>query len=336
MSWLLGDLAEKIGAECHGDTDCRISRVATLENAGKGDLAFLSNSRYRKYLKQTSASAVILSAEDEAACPAASLIHENPYLAFANAATLLYPAKKYNPGIASTAVIGGDVEIAGSASIGEFVVIGTGSKVGNNTVIEAGSVIGEHVQIGCDCHIYANVSLRDHIQVGNEVILHPGVVIGADGFGIANNNGEWVKIPQVGSVRIGDRVEIGANSTIDRGAIDDTVIADGVKIDNLVQVGHNVHIGENTAIAGCVGISGSTHIGKRCMIGGATGIGGHLHIVDDVIITGFSMVTKSVKTPGLHSSGIPLTENNKWRRNVARFQHLDEIYHRLRKLENED
>ncbi|MCG8378745.1 MAG: UDP-3-O-(3-hydroxymyristoyl)glucosamine N-acyltransferase, partial [Proteobacteria bacterium] len=189
------------------------------------------------------------------------------------------------------------------------------------------------VCIGSCCHVYPNVVLRDSIQIGDHVVLHPGVVIGSDGFGIANDDGKWVKIPQLGSVTIGDNVEIGSNSTIDRGAIEDTIIENGAKIDNLVQIGHNVHIGENTAIAGCVGISGSARIGKRCMIGGAAGIGGHLSICDDVIITGFSMVTKSVTVPGVHSSGIPLTDNLKWRKNVARFQHLDELHQRVIELE---
>ncbi|MDX1518867.1 MAG: UDP-3-O-(3-hydroxymyristoyl)glucosamine N-acyltransferase [Gammaproteobacteria bacterium] len=333
MSTTLGELAKQIDAELHGDPDCRINNVATLEQAGPGDISFLSNTRYRKYLKTTGASAVILAPEELSACPVNALVLENPYLGYARVATLLHPVTLPPPGIDATASIHESAQVAGSACIKNRVVIGADARIGDHTVIEPGVFIGEGVQIGSGCHIYPNVVLMHSVKIGNNVILHPGVVIGSDGFGIANDAGKWVKIPQVGKVVIGDNVEIGSNSTIDRGAIDDTVIGDGVKIDNLVQIGHNVHIGDDTAIAGCVGISGSSRIGKRCMIGGAAGIGGHLSITDDVIITGFSMVTKSVLTPGLHSSGIPLTENLKWRKNVARFQHLDELYKRVAELE---
>lgn len=334
MSWLLGDLAENVGAECHGDATCSIQRVATLEKATTGDITFLSNSRYRKYLAQTGASAVILSAEDLSACQVNALVANNPYLAYARVASLLYPEECSDGYVAATAIIDATAQIDSSSTIRDNAVIGKGVVIGKNCVIDPGVVIGNDVRIGDECRLHANVNLCHDIEIGNQVRLHPGVVIGADGFGIANDNGSWVKIPQIGRVIIGNNVEIGANTTIDRGAIDDTIISDGVKIDNQVQIGHNVQIGENTAIAGCVGISGSTHIGKRCMIGGATGIGGHISIADDVIITGFSMVTKSVTSPGLHSSGIPLSENMKWRKNVARFQHLDELYKRVLELEN--
>ncbi len=333
VSRTLGELAEHLGAELHGDADCRIERVATLATAGSGDISFLANTRYRKYLKDTAASAVILATDELSHCPVNALVSDNPYLAYAKVATLLYPVHTPPPGIAASAVLDKSVVTGDGVCIRDRVVIGAGSRIGSQTILDPGVVIGEGVQLGAHCRIHANVVLRDGVILGDHVILHPGVVIGSDGFGIANDGGTWFKIPQVGRVVLGDHVEIGSNSTIDRGAIDDTVIEDGVKIDNLVQVGHNVHIGEHTAIAGCVGISGSTHIGKRCMIGGAAGIGGHLTIADDVIITGFSMVTKSVTTPGLHSSGIPLTENRKWRKNVARFQHLDELYKRVVELE---
>lgn len=333
MSWTLGELAERIDAELKGDADCRIEHVATLEKAGPGDISFLANTLYRKYLKTTSASAVILSVDELSNCPVNALVLENPYLGYAKVATLLHPKSLSSPGIADSAVLHESVKTDPTVCVKSHVVIGASSTIGKHTVIEPGVVLGEGVRIGTNCHINANVVLRDGVIIGNNVIIHPGVVIGSDGFGIANEAGKWVKIPQVGGVIIGNDVEIGSNSTIDRGAIGDTVIEDGAKIDNLVQIGHNVHIGENTAIAGCVGISGSTRIGKRCMIGGAVGIGGHLSICDDVIITGFSMVTKSVITPGLHSSGIPLSNNLKWRKNVARFQHLDELYKRVTELE---
>ena len=333
MAYTLGELAEHINAELHGNADCLIERVATLANAGQGDISFLANSNYRKYLKKTSASAVIISKSDLKNCPVHALVLENPYLGYARVARLLYPGETEDKGVAESAVIHETAKIDSSACIKNHVVIGSNSTIGKYTVVEAGVVIGKNVQLGSDCHIFANVVLCDSVVIGDHVIVHPGAVIGSDGFGIANDRGTWVKIPQVGRVIIGNHVEIGANTTIDRGAIEDTVIENGVKLDNQVQVGHNVHIGENTAIAGCVGIAGSTHIGKRCMVGGAVGISGHITICDDVIITGMSTVAQSVTTPGLHSSGIPLSENLKWRKNVVRFQHLDELYKRVVDLE---
>lgn len=333
MAWTLGELAERISAELHGDADCLIQRVATLSGAGQGDITFLSNSRYRKYLPDTAASAVILTRDELDVCPVNALVTDNPYLGYARIATLLYARQPGEGGIAQSAVVHSTAEIDASSVIGPGAVIGVACRVGAGTVVNAGVVLGDNVTVGSDCLLYPNVVLCEGVTIGNNVILHPGVVIGSDGFGIANDKGTWLKIPQVGSVLIGNDVEIGANSTVDRGAIENTVIEDGVKIDNQVQIGHNVVIGENTAIAGCAGISGSSRIGKRCMIGGAAGIGGHLEICDDVIITGFAMVTKSVRTPGMHSSGIPLAENRRWRRNVARFQHLDELHKRVEELE---
>lgn len=334
MVWTLGELAERVSAELHGDADCRIERVATLAAAGPGDITFLSNTRYRKYLKQTRASAVILATRELSLCPVNALVMENPYLGYAHIAGLLYPGPETaSPGVAASACIDESADISASACISDHVVIGPRCVVGEKTYIGAGTVLGEHVHVGQDCYLHPNVVLCHDVIVGNKVVLHPGVVIGSDGFGMANDAGRWVNIPQVGSVIIGDNVQIGSNSTVDRGAIEDTFIGAGVRIDNQVQVGHNVHIGEDTAIAGCVGISGSTRIGRRCMIGGAAGLGGHLNICDDVIITGFSMVTKSVTRPGVYSSGIPLLENMKWRKNVARFQHLEDLYRRLAEVE---
>lgn len=333
MAYTLRELADKINADLRGDPDCLINGVATLRSATEGQVSFLSNSTYKKYLADTKASAVVLTAEDADECPNNSLLMKNPYLGFSQIVEIFHPPLKKEAGIATSAVVADSANIHPDAHIAEGVIIDENVTIGANSIILSGSVISQGVSIGRNCLIHPNVSLCHGVQLADNVIIHPGVVIGSDGFGIANNAGVWNKIPQIGSVVIEDNVEIGANTTIDRGALEDTVIKTGVKIDNQVQIAHNCYIGEHTAVAGCVGISGSTRIGKRCMLGGGSGIAGHLEICDNVIITGFSMVTKSVRKPGMYSSGIPLNENLKWRKNIARFNKLDVFANRLKEIE---
>jgi len=329
MPATLGELSQVSGARLEGNADCEINVVNTLRLAQKGEISFLSNRHYAHQLPQTKASAVILAEEDLKNCPTNSLVSETPYLAYAKIANYLYPSVKPSGYIDENAIIGSDCKVDDSSFISANVVIGNNVVINSGVYIGPGCVIGDNVKIGEDTSLLANVTIRYGVILGKNVTLHPGVVIGADGFGMAQENGQWLNIPQIGSVIIGDNVDVGANSTIDRGAIEDTVIANGVKIDNQVQIGHNVVVGEHTAIAGCTGIAGSTVIGKRCMIAGAVAISGHIQIADDVIITGMSGVANSIKSPGVYSSGLPVTDNKTWRRNIIRFKKLDEIFKKL-------
>lgn len=329
MSATLGELSQVSGARLEGDSDCKINVVNTLKLAKEGEISFLSNRHYANQLAKTNASAVILAEDDLVNCPTNSLVSDTPYLAYAKIANYLYPRVKYSCSIDSSAVIGLSCDIDDSSCISANVVIGNNVVIGANTYIGPGCVIEDNVTIASDCSLVANVTLRFAVVLGKNVTLHPGVVIGADGFGMAQENGHWLNIPQIGSVIIGNNVDVGANSTIDRGAIEDTIIENGVKIDNQVQIGHNVHIGEHTAIAGCTGIAGSTIIGKRCMIAGAVAISGHIQITDDVVVTGMSGVANSIKSPGVYSAGIPITDNKTWRRNVVRFKNLDALFKKI-------
>lgn len=330
----LAELAQQLECDLQGDVDCQIVGVATLANAGSGQISFLANSQYRRYLSKTSASAVILRAEDLADCPVNALIAKNPYLVFARVASLLNPPRDYAPGIAVSAVVDATVCIDVSVHVAAGVVIEANVVIGANSVIGPGCIIKKDVKMGADCRLSANVCLCEDVKLGNRVLVHPGAVIGSDGFGFAPDQGRWVKVPQLGAVIIGDDVEIGANTTIDRGALEDTVIEDGVIMDNQVQIAHNVHIGAQSAIAGCVGIAGSTRIGKRCQIAGGVGIVGHLSIVDDVHVTAMSLVTGNINRPGVYSSGTALTENKQWRKNAVRFNRLDGMAKRLKALES--
>jgi len=334
MTLTLGDIAKTIGAELEGDPGCEIRGIGTLENAQTGQISFLSNRRYASFLKSTRASAVILQRADRDLCPVARLVHEDPYLGYARTANLLYPGVVTAPGIHALADIAPDAVIHPSAYIGPHVTVGGNARIAEHAYIGSGCVIGPNVTIGAGTRLTANVVVCAGVKIGARGLFHPGVVIGADGFGIANAGGQWLKIPQIGSVEIGDDVEIGANTTIDRGAIENTVIEDGVKIDNQVQVGHNVHIGAHTAIAGCVAIAGSVRIGKRCMIGGASGISGHIEITDDVVLMGMTGVPNSIKEPGMYASAIPAMDVASWRKNAVSFKRLYEMNVRLRKIEN--
>ncbi len=333
MGMRLDRLAAETGAALEGDGAIEIDAVATLQSAGAGQIAFLANSRYRRHLETTGASAVIVRPEDLERAPVAALVSDNPYLVFARVAALLNPERRPEPGVDPSARIAEGCRIPASAAIGPFVVIEEGVELGEEVVIGAGCVIGRDCRIGAGSRLHPNVTLYHGVTIGARALIHSGVVIGSDGFGMANDGGRWVKVPQLGGVVIGDDVEIGANTTIDRGALEDTVIGDGVRLDNQIQVAHNVRIGAHTAIAGCVGIAGSTHIGQRCQIGGGVGIVGHLTIADDVVITAMSLVTGNITRPGLYSSGTPLEPNPKWKRNAVRFSQLDEIARRLQALE---
>jgi UDP-3-O-[3-hydroxymyristoyl] glucosamine N-acyltransferase len=275
-------------------------------------------------MESTRATAVLVAAEHAAGCPVAALIDPNPYLAYARIAELLYPQTAPAAGIHPSAVVAPGARIAASATLGPLVVIEDDVEIGERVFVGPGCVVQRGAHIGADSRLMTRVNVCAAVRIGRRCVLHPGVVIGADGFGFAPDGGTWVKVPQVGSVQVGDDVEIGANTTIDRGAIDDTVVEDGVKLDNQIQVGHNVTIGAHTAIAGCVGISGSATIGRRCMIGGGVGIAGHLTIADDVVVTGFTLVTASLRRAGSYSSGMPAEETRKWRRMVARLRRLDQ------------
>lgn len=333
MSYPLGDLADRIGARLLGDPEVLVDRVAALDGAEPGTVTFLSNRRYRRYLEDTRAGAVILAPEFADACPVSALVLDNPYLGYARAAALLNPPAETVPCIANSAVIDSSANVAPDASVGAHCVIEAGTSVGAGTSLGAGSFVGRDSSIGPNGRIAARVVLCRGVRIGARVIIHPGVVVGADGFGIANDDGVWIKIPHFGGVRIGDDVEIGANTTIDRGALADTVIEDGVKLDNLIQVGHNVHIGAHTAIAACTAIGGSARIGSRCQISGAVSIAGHLEIADDVHLTATSAVPNSIREAGVYSSGMPIQENRAWRRSIARLRQLDEMARRLRAIE---
>ena len=333
MSVSLGELAGRFGCELRGDPDTQISGVATLANAGPGQLSFLANPGYRKFLGDTRAGAVILSAKDADRCPVPALVSDNPYLLYARVAAVLNPPQPFEAGISPRATVDEAASTASSAWIGAGCVIEAGAAIGERCFIGPGTVVGKDVKVGDDCRLVARVTLCEGVRIGNRAVIHPGAVIGADGFGIARDGERWIKVPQVGSVRIGDDVEIGANTTIDRGAIEDTVIESGVKLDNQIQIGHNVRIGEHTVVAGCVGISGSTVVGRRCMIAGATGIGGHIEIADDVVLLAASVVTSSIPEAGVYGSALMHDDARSWRRNSARFKHLDDMAKRLRRVE---
>jgi len=335
MQYTLREIADELDVELHGDPECTITNVATLQSAGRNDLSFLANRRYYKHLKSTKASAVILSDADKAECPTNYLIAADPYLSFVKAVRFLNPDKTFSPGISDSAVIGIDTTISPSSFIGPNVVIGDNVTVGGDVYIGPGCVIGDKVIVGDSTRLTANVTLCSGIKLGQRILIHPGAVIGADGFGIARDKDVWLKAPQLGGVIIFDDVEIGANTTIDRGAIEDTVIEAGVKIDNQVQIGHNARIGEHTAIAGCVAIAGSVTIGKRCAIGGLSALAGHIEIADDVTVTGMSGVSNSIKSAGVYSSAPIITDNLTWRKNIARFKQLDEFVRRMIKLESD-
>ncbi|MBC7982481.1 MAG: UDP-3-O-(3-hydroxymyristoyl)glucosamine N-acyltransferase [Candidatus Obscuribacterales bacterium] len=328
----LGELAVRFGCELRGDPDVRITCVATLQEAGPDAIAYLANIKLLRLLPDTRAGAVIIDAKFAPRCPAAALIVKNPHAVYARVAALLHPPTPSPVGVHATSVIDSSAMIDPTASVAAHCVIGASVCIGPRAVIGPSSVVFENVFVGADTRLVARVTLCERVTLGERCLLHPGVVIGADGFGLAPDAGTWLKVPQVGSVRIGNDVEIGANTTIDRGAIGDTVIEDGVKLDNQIQIGHNVRVGAHTAMAAGVGIAGSTTIGKHCLIAGKVGISGHLEICDGVIINGHSTVSGSITKPGSYSGALGLEETRSFRRNAARFRQLDSIAKQVRRL----
>ncbi|KPQ28545.1 MAG: UDP-3-O-[3-hydroxymyristoyl] glucosamine N-acyltransferase LpxD [Marinobacter excellens HL-55] len=332
-SYSLQELAEALGAELKGDPDTRIHGLATLQAAGPGSISFLANPAYGKYLKETKASAVIVAPSAAGDVQTNVLLLANPYLGYARLSHWFDPAPAVMAGVHPTAVIDPSVKVPETASIGPHVVVEAGAQIGDGVVIGSGCYIGAHARIGDNSILRPRVTLAHDVVMGQRCHILSGAVIGSDGFGFAIDKGVWHRIAQVGGVVMGDDVEIGANTTIDRGALECTVIGDGVKIDNLVQVGHNVSIGDHSAMAAKVGIAGSTRIGSHCVFGGACGIAGHLEIADQVQLTGMTMVTGDITEPGVYSSGTSADTNRQWRKNAVRFRQLDSLARRIKELE---
>ena len=335
MAVTLAELARRFQGRVRGNPELIVERVASLESAGPQDIAYLSDKKYFPKLANTAAGAVILTEADSSGYTGSVLIVTNPHLCFARVAEWLHPFPAFRPGSHPTAVISPNARIANTAWVGPHSVVEAGVEIGDDAYVGPGCFIGNHVTIGPRSRLLGHVFIGDLSLIGEDCLFHPGTVIGSDGFGYAKDGEQWQKVPQLGRVVIGNSVEVGANTTIDRGALNDTVIGNGVKLDNLIQIAHNVRIGDNTAIAACGGIAGSTSIGKRCTIGGQAGITGHLEIADDVHITAGSLVTSSIKQAGAYSSSLKAEPAEKWRRNAARLHHLDEVVRRLTKLEEQ-
>ncbi|KMV73926.1 UDP-3-O-(3-hydroxymyristoyl)glucosamine N-acyltransferase [Rosenbergiella epipactidis] len=331
----LAELARQLDATVHGDGDIAISGIASMQSAGAEQITFLANSRYREQLSQCNAAAVVLTEADLECCQSAALVVKNPYLTYAKLAQILDTTPQPAENIAPSAVIASDASLGNNVSIGANAVIESGVVLGDNVVIGPGCFVGKKTTIGANTRLWANVSIYHEIKIGSHCLIQSGTVIGADGFGYANDRGNWIKIPQLGTVVIGDRVEIGACTTIDRGALDNTQIGNGVIIDNQCQIAHNVIIGDNTAVAGGVIMAGSLKIGRYCMIGGASVINGHMEICDKVTVTGMGMVMRPITEPGIYSSGIPLQSNKQWRKTAALVMNINEINKRLKTLERQ-
>jgi UDP-3-O-[3-hydroxymyristoyl] glucosamine N-acyltransferase len=332
----LGQLAILVNGRVHGDPSYVVAGVATLCAAKNHDLSFLANTAYRPQLESTEAGAVILCETDLPACPGHAIITDNPYASYAKIAALCVPSMQGQEGaIALTAVVHPTAQIHPSAILHDFVVVEAHAKIGAGTVIHASTVVGESVHLGDNCLIYSHVTLYHDVQIGHRVTIHANTVIGSDGFGFAFDKNNWVKVPQLGTVRIADDVEIGSHTTIDRGAIEDTIIEKGVKLDNQVQIGHNVVIGAYTVVAGTAAFAGSARIGRYCLIGGGATFAGHITVCDQVQIAGMTTVTRSITKPGTYSSGTGMMPATQWRKSVVHFRNLDEIVKRVRKLEEQ-
>lgn len=333
VTMTLGQLAEALGATLKGSEARQITGLATLQEAGPGQLSFLANKQYRKYLDNCQAAAVLLQAADAEGFAGNALIVADPYLAYARISHLFDPKPRAVAGIHPSAVVAEDAQVDASASIGPFVVIESGARIGANVSIGAHCVIGARCVVGEGGWLAPRVTLYHDVTIGKRVVIQSGAVIGGEGFGFANEKGVWRKIAQIGGVTIGDDVEIGVNTAVDRGALSDTRIADGVKLDNQIQIAHNVQIGEHTAMAACVGISGSTRIGKHCTIAGGVGMVGHIDVCDNVFVSGMTMVTRSITEPGAYSSGTAMQPLADWRKSAARIRQLDDMSKRLQQLE---
>jgi UDP-3-O-[3-hydroxymyristoyl] glucosamine N-acyltransferase len=331
----LKDIIAALGGEAIGEVESRLAGVGTIEGATKNQITFLANAKYRAALASTNAGAVILGNKDRDITSKPRIVAANPYAYFARLAQLFSPVVARAAGIHASTVVHPGAVIAASASIAEFVSIGAGATIGERVHIGAGAVIGEQVSIGADSVVAARVTIYPRCRIGARAIIHAGVVIGADGFGFApdfqNDDGFWVKIPQTGRAIIGDDCEIGANTTIDRGTIEDTVIGNDVKLDNQVQVAHNCTIGDHTVISGCVGIAGSTKIGRRVMVGGAAGFTGHLSVCDGAVISAMTLVTKSITEPGVYTGVMPQMKHEDWLKNIAHLRRLDKLADDVRK-----
>ncbi len=331
----LDELATRFTLERHGAADTLIHGVATLANAGRKQLAFLANPRYISQLATTQAGAVVLTADQAKHCPVPALVAKDPYVTFAGIAALFESRPPAQPGIHPSAVVDPTAIIDPGASVGPGCVIEQGVRIEPGVVIGPHSTIGPDCSIGAQSYLLANVTLVTRVHLGQRVLIHSGAVLGADGFGLACSEGRWLKIPQLGGVKVGNDCEIGANTTIDRGTLDNTTLDEDVRLDNQIQIAHNVIIGAHTAMAGCSAVAGSTHIGKYCRIGGGAGILGHLEIGDRVTITAMSLVTNNIRIAGEYSSGMPLQNHRLWRRNAVRLKHLDELTRRVAALEKE-
>lgn len=330
----LGELATEFGCDLVGDPDTRIERVATLANATPHSIGFLANRAYRDQLRRTKAAAVVLTENDVDDCPVAALITADPYVTYARIARVLHPSPSHPPGIHATAVIADSARISKTAHVSANVVIGDDCVIADGVYIGPGCVLGTRITVGRETQVLDNATLYRDVRIGERTIIHPNAVIGADGFGHARDESGWIKIPQVGGVRIGNDVEIGSNTAVDRGAIEDTVIEDGVRLDNLVQIGHNARIGAHTAMIGPSAIAGSTTIGRRCMISGLAGVTGHVTVCDDVILTTQAVITKDIDEPGVYSATFGAEKDVIWKRMLARFRRLDALEKRVKSLES--
>lgn len=335
ISYRLADIAAQLGGRVLGDAGVRISQIATLEKAQPDQISFLTNSKYRVQLAGTKAGAVILGEADAEATGLPRIVSDNPYAYFAKVSALLNPLPEAKPGIHPAAAVGAGAKIDPTASVAATAVIGAGATIGAHSIIGEGCCIGANTVIGSHARLYPGVVVYHGCVIGDNLIAHSGAVIGSDGFGIAMDEGRWIKIPQIGRVVIGDDVEIGANTTIDRGALDDTVIEDGVKLDNQIQIAHNVRIGAHTAIAGCAAIAGSAVIGRYCLIGGAARILGHLQLADHVEIAAHTLVGKSIREAGSYAAIFPFAKTDDWRKNAVHLRHLDDLVKRVKALEQE-
>lgn len=333
MSYSLSEIVRRFGGELLDDNGVTVNGVAPIDRAGPQEIAFVSQAKYLRDAAASKAGALILPPDGRDSTRHPRIITSNPYLYFARVSSLLNPAPQPLPGIHPAASVHADAAVAASATIGAGAVVGAGARIGERSIVGPNCVIGERVELGDDCLLHANVTIYHDCALGSRVILHSGCVVGSDGFGLANDQGRWVKIPQVGRVIIGDDVEVGACTTIDRGALDDTVVEEGVKLDNLIQVAHNVRIGAHTAIAACTGIAGSAKIGKYCMIGGAAMIHGHIEIADKVRISTNTLITRSLTRPGTYTSALPFSEHGEWLRNAAHLRNLDKLVGRIKELE---
>ncbi|PHM66553.1 UDP-3-O- glucosamine N-acyltransferase [Xenorhabdus stockiae] len=333
VSIRLADLAQQLNAQLHGDGDIVITGIAPMYSANSEQITFLSDSRYTDKLAECQAAAIVLSEADLPHCKVAALVVDNPYLAYARMAQIMDITPQPAQDIHSSAVISPEATLGRNVAIGANAVIESGVVLGDNVIIGAGCFVGKNTRIGTGTRLWANVSVYHNVEMGEQCLIQSGAVIGSDGFGYANDRGNWIKIPQLGTVIIGDRVEIGACTTIDRGALDNTIIGNGVIIDNQCQIAHNVIIGDNTAIAGGVIMAGSLKVGRYCMIGGASVINGHMEICDKVTVTGMSMVMRPITEPGVYSSGIPLQQNKVWRKTAALVMNINEMNKRLKSVE---